>query len=418
MPQLVRLRHLDIVAEWEKFNREHSYASTSTARRGFNRYLKTLVIELEHYLLDSRAVAFCADCSTPNISSRLYSGYTARGSTLVCRACAAGYLRCGQCDVYYRVNPNRTQHNHRSRSCCSSSAQAFTIRNGEGSLSNDTRVAVGLPAGEITDVGIGAISGFLRESFLNEFYETQASDYDAARRTYNHKCTLANSLASLGNQWQTKQGNYAKRLSRLAYKDYGFKITPAQLTQIGNIASDHSKGVEYSIETTRKLNMPARVFAHAESCWWTSYRNSRCVLKTNGGFGIRAFENNQVAGRAWVMPLKKIGDGRRSRVELAFTYETLDADAYVVFNGYGTLHGYAPSRILSQMVGMTYRKIGFSAHPMYINSESGYLVAPVEIAEPYTDSSLVFSPSTHANLYETEHAEALRRSNTRERVNA
>ena len=40
------------------------------------------------------------------------------------------------------------------------------------------------------------------------------------------------------------------------------------------------------------------------------------------------------------------------------------------------------------MVGMTYRKIGFTCSPMYVNSEAGFLVAPEPIAEKYTDGRL------------------------------
>jgi len=58
------------------------------------------------------------------------------------------------------------------------------------------------------------------------------------------------------------------------------------------------------------------------------------------------------------------------------TFDTETPAAFVVFNGYGDLGGYAPARIMSHMAGMTYRKITFDAQPMYVNPGApgvGYL---------------------------------------------
>jgi len=75
----------------------------------------------------------------------------------------------------------------------------------------------------------------------------------------------------------------------------------------------------------------------------------------------------------------------------------------VVFNGYGALSGWAPARIMSHMAGWTYRKIGFSCGPMFINSDSGYLIAPEDIASKYNDGNhLSLSAEMHSSLFETE----------------
>jgi hypothetical protein len=84
------------------------------------------------------------------------------------------------------------------------------------------------------------------------------------------------------------------------------------------------------------------------------------------------------------------------------TFDTLSPDAFVTFNGYGSLGGYVAARIIAHMAGMTYRKVSLTLTPMYVNGDSGYLVAPEEIADPYTDGSYSVSMLAHSSLYQTE----------------
>jgi hypothetical protein len=77
-----------------------------------------------------------------------------------------------------------------------------------------------------------------------------------------------------------------------------------------------------------------------------------------------------------------------------------------VFNGYGDLSGYVPARIVAHMAGMTYRKIGFDCSPMYVNNNSGYLVASEEIAERYAKAgALHLYTDTHSRLHASESRE-------------
>jgi hypothetical protein len=64
------------------------------------------------------------------------------------------------------------------------------------------------------------------------------------------------------------------------------------------------------------------------------------------------------------------------------TFDTLGADGFVIFNGYGDLEEFAPARIMCEITGLPYKKINFdggseddSEDAMYINNESGYLIA-------------------------------------------
>ena len=284
--------------------------------------------------------------------------------------CATG-CTCGDCED---CGGSSCQYDD----CCTSPQQNFTVHNdGCEPLANDTRVTITLPAGAISADGLQAIRDYLRlqEGLRNLSYD----------------------LEYLGNEWQTRTGNYAKRLSRHAYKTHGVKLSQEVMSQVGNIARNHSTAVDVQIDVTRDLNQSPEAFYHDGSCWFTDYAgSSRCALKTNGGYGLRSFGTYSVSGRAWVMPLRQDEND-----ELAPTFETQTPDAFVVFNGYGDLSGYTAPRIVAHMAGMTYRKVGFDCDPMYINA-GGYIVAPEEIAKKYTDGSLSLSVQQHARLFDRE----------------
>lgn len=337
--------------------------------------------------------ASCSDCgksvSTDNMYGTLHDEY-------VCEQCANRYYSwCDECDGYYHHNYS-DEHEHNGGGCdCESPAQHFTMRNdGEPVLANDTRVTVALPSGVISDEGINQIRHLLRTVTYNIGYDT-VEDRDERNKWFD----FTYKIESLGSQWQTREGNYTKRLSKLAHKSGGLKITPEMLSKIGCIARDNSTAVDFQIEVTRDLNLPAEDFYHEDSCWWQSYYEGRCSLKSNGGIGMRTFDDRgRVQGRAWIMPIKVDDNGT-----LRATFDSLTPDAFMVFNGYGDLSGYAPARILSHMAGMTYRKISFYCDPMYVNGSSGYLVAPEALAVKYAEiGSVSLDEDTHSILYSRE----------------
>jgi hypothetical protein len=297
------------------------------------------------------------------------------GESYVCNSCRShNYSYCDSCEGYY-LDEDSDLHDHRNSGCCESGKPEFSIRNdGNEPLANDTRATVTLPAGIISAEGMREIRNYLqRQGYYDLSYYFEGS---------------------VGDHWQTKEGNFTKRLSRHAYKHHHLSLSPEVISHIGNIAGNHSRAVDVEIDVTRKLNESPGYFYHDDSCWWGGYSESRCALKTNGGFGIRSLNGNSVTGRAWVMPLKMKGS-------LVATFDTMTPDAFVVFNGYGDLSGYAPARIMAHLAGWTYRKIDFSCDPMYVNA-GGYIVAPEDIAGKYTDGSLRLSVRQHSNLLEEE----------------
>ena len=321
----------------------------------------------------------CEERYSPNDMTEALSGSD------ICESCRSSYYSwCDDCDGWY-PDEYSDDHEHSSGGdgCCTSPQPAFRIRNDSCEpLANDTKITVTLPAGTISAEGLAEI----------KYYLQREGQFD-----------LSYSVDAIGAQWQTREGNFAKRLSRHAYQAHQAKLTPDVLSQVGCIARDHSTAVDVRIEVSRDLNTSAADWYHEDSCWWGSYGESRCTLKTNGGFGIRSFsspDHHSPSGRAWVMPLRLSEDGR-----LKATFATMTADAFVVFNGYGDLSGYAAPRILAHMAGWTYRKIDFKASPMYVNA-GGYLVAPEEIAAQYTDGSVHLSVSQHSHLFERESVNA------------
>lgn len=315
-----------------------------------------------------------------------------------CDSCISNYYTyCENCETYYSDDSDEHDHDSSEDCDCESPVQTFSMRNdGEAPLSADTRVTVTLPAGVIDDAGILRIGYLLREKA--DTYDWDSDDARKLRRI------AYSTLESIGNLWQTKQGNFTKRLSRQAWKDYGYKLDDATMSTIGTIARDHSSSTsEHAIEITRDLNLSAADFGHEGSCWWQSYAYSRCSLKSNGGFGLRSFvgQAGHVSGRAWVQPLKCKSDDFDPSRAMSPTFDTVSPDAFVVYNGYGDMSGYTAARILAHMTGWTYRKIGFSAGNQYVNS-GGYLIAPENIASKYDNGTIVLDMGDHSNLHYSE----------------
>lgn len=301
---------------------------------------------------------------------------------LVCENCIASYYSyCDWCSGYYNESDS-DDHDHEEEEgmgCCDSPQTAFRVRNGSELLTNDTRAEIGLPS-RISPEGITQI-----RQLLMQHQEENPGYYHLSYRVRDE----------LTPEWQTREGNFTKRLSKLAYQRYAIKLSPETMSQVGTIARDHSKASSLEVEVTRELNMSADEFGNSGSCWWGSYRESRCALKTNGGFGLRSFSGHHVTGRAWVMPLKAGAYG------LEPTFDTESPDAFIVFNGYGDLSGYTPARIVAQMSGWTYAKVSFGCDPMYVNGSNGYLVAPEETIQKKA-TGLRLSVEQHADLYARE----------------
>lgn len=331
------------------------------------------------------------------------SSITYQGEYLpACYECIQSqFVYCGHCSEYYL----RTDDHDINHLCdCESPIKSFTLKNdGQPILANDTRIEYSMPAGHIDDSGIYEIKRMLRYS----------DHYENGQALSN----WAYVVDELEPVWQARRGNFTRRLSSAIYQasNRQMRIPADLLSRIGEMARNYTSDAHtFYLEFTREFNQSAAAFAHADSCYWQSYQESRCTLKHHGAIGMRAYESMDYAGnangRAWIMPMKykdiEAWDGETQR-QLRPSFDTMNADAFVVFNGYdysqnddGDGWGYVPARIFAHMQGMSYKKIGFSAEPMYINA-NGYLIAPENILSEV--SEIEWNLDAHDTMsYETE----------------
>lgn len=295
----------------------------------------------------------------------------------VCESCLSDFYYCDNCEEYCRsattVGNNYYcdscledcfywcdycgewvdhEHDHEPEDCdcdCNAPHRSFRFpNNGNGTVRQDERFEVTLPAGTIDPAG---------QCRIVDLLTGEGIDWCAARQA----------VENVGDQWQTKRGNYTRRLSRELYTSRKIKVGDHTLSEIGNIARQHSTDTsEWSVTFTRDLNLSAADFVHRESCYWGSYAASRCALKSWGGLGLRAFDHfGDPVGRVWVQPVN---------ADLEPTHDTEHAHGYVVFNAYGSLGQYEAARIVAHLTSLTYKKVTLESSIQYINA-GGVLVA-------------------------------------------
>ena len=265
---------------------------------------------------------------------------------------------CETCDTQY-ADCDGDDHAHKCE--CEAPNPSFEFpANGKGTVRENERLVVELPKGTIDEEGMYRIKCYLIDAIHDET-----------------RWVLDDVLAEVGPVWQQKRGNFTRRLSSALYKR-GTKLAPSDVSEIGNIARQHSSDTAtWNVEFTRDLNQSASFFYHSESCWWQSYAPSRCCLKSWGGLGMRTFDDgastHRPSGRVWIQPLNENYDA---------THDTLNAHAYVVYNAYGeNLTGYVAARIVAYLTGKTYKLIDFDTQvdDTYVNNDKGYLVASEEV---------------------------------------
>ena len=277
-----------------------------------------------------------------------------------CRTCVRDYLHyCEECDCWYS-DDYIEDHEH---GCdCEAPRPCFEFpADGHGTVKQNERLVVELAKGTISEVGMQQISNYVNS-------QTRWEKLDKVERVLNE----------IGPEWQKKTGNFTKRLSGALYKA-GIKLDKEVISEVGNIArANSSDEATWHIEFTRDLNLPAKDFFHSGSCWWGSLHASRCALKNWGGIGLRSFdpEFGNVTGRVWVQPMTYDNMSE----EFKPTHDAINADAYIVYNGYGTMQGYTGARIVAHLTGRSYKKIEFVVEDVYVNA-GGYLIASPELCE-------------------------------------
>jgi hypothetical protein len=385
-------------------------------RKGMTR--KTWVAFLQAVLTDpepAEGLTWCNRCDVPTAEALGSRRYGREDSEVACASCATflrecdmchtrvanretignqrvclecrneNFRACRACGIYISNDEYELHHKH-GVGCCESPALDFQLRWLDNPpLVSDTKTVITMGAGQVDPAGYDRLEAWLNQ---NGFFHESAV------------------LRRIEPTWQKKEGNFPKRLSKEVWKTYGRKVPEPAMAMIGTIGAEHSaKHAELTVMVSRRLNESASFWYHEGSCWWSSAYASRCALKTNGGFGIVTYSSprhSKPNGRCWVLPVK-----RGERGYLKPTFDTMDPDGFIVFNGYGALVDYSGARVMAALAGMSYTKIQFAPkNPLYVNS-GGYLVGSEEFVSQFTDGVVyMHTMEAHAKLFEQEQKEA------------
>ena len=171
--------------------------------------------------------------------------------------------------------------------------------------------------------------------------------------------------------WKTEDGKLPKRIARYYYQTYNIKLTPDVLSEIGNIARDHSQdGETYTFEFVDEFNWQAGDFGDWGSCFFGGRRSALVTLRENGAWAICFYdENGKGKARAWLF----------------------DRDTYlIVFNGYGFTNSSTLriAKILAAFKGQSYKYVMLRGGGIvYINNAAGYIVGELTEISPRSDIS-------------------------------
>lgn len=266
-----------------------------------------------------------------------------------------------------------SDHQPREASVCKPTHLAFefpALCTPQKSIKNDEIVTVTVAHGEVSNVGMGEIRNLIykRTGGTNRNYDGLNLHELANEETFDRT-------------WQTKEGNFPKRLAKHMLTERSMKLTEELMAEVGNIAKAYtSQTGKTHISLTRNLNLPASQFCNDGSCWWTDYATSRCEAKAYHAFGVRGWavedddQLDQPISRAWLIPLSVTATNRFGPTHV------LPADAYVLFNAYG-MEVLPFARIVAGMTGKSYKKIAFRGDHMYVNGEVGVLIAEQSVCD-------------------------------------
>lgn len=224
---------------------------------------------------------------------------------------------------------------------------------------------VQMPDGAITPHGIASLTRMF------EYVDMDQQEW----RALNPNIPFAY-LPPLPSDWQwvwktdsgTYRGKFTKRVQQYYHKAHGIRMPESFLEVVGNEARAHATdGLEYIFDFDDEFDWQDGDFGDGGSCYWSDYAGARLMLRNNGAYAIRFFdEAGEGYARAWVVP---IDDGK-----------------YIVFNGYGlqpdsTL---AITQILANWLGLGYRRIDIRApHMLYINGNRGYVIGHPDATQDF-----------------------------------
>jgi hypothetical protein len=300
------------------------------------------------------------------------------------------FFECDECKQTYHRN-YRAQHVERGDYCQQCNPPDASTCKTAGKLDFEFPALClevkAIKADEIVAVSIGG--GTIGQTGLIEIGSLILRK--TGNKTYGGGLNITNELygsnPEIGAEFQTKEGNFTKRLARYLLVNRSMKLNEEFMNEIGQMAQKYvSKPRDLRISITRDLNQPARRFANDGSCWWGGYYHTRCAFKGIGGMALRTFDaKGKVTGRAWLVALDK---------NLAPTLE-LPSEAYGVFNSYGAeFDNMAAGRLVAQLTGRSYKAVGMgyegaNSRRLYVNGARGVLIAEQSICDKTNKVDLI-----------------------------
>ncbi len=160
-------------------------------------------------------------------------------------------------------------------------------------------------------------------------------------------------------------GAFPKRVGKYYYQEHKRKLLPVQLSEIGNLASQHiPRALTYYATIQASFNWERGQFSDPDSCYWTCHKSAKNMILEEGGFTLKIYKddlrsNERGFARCWIIPY---------------------GDQFIVANGYG-LSTLAMTRIFARLMDDAYyHKIGLTNNgnnegDLWINGQGmAYLV--------------------------------------------
>ena len=214
---------------------------------------------------------------------------------------------------------------------------------------------------------------------------------ETIRRVHTLSSTPSINLAHYHNfDWRAhnKGGSFVKRWQKYVYKFYNKKLTPSQLTLIGNYVSNIAgPAKEYYFDFTRDLNWSSGDFGDEHSCFFALSCQSRRIFMNSGKvFAVRFFKKKKTMFDETHEYYKGLKGRARSWVYIH------NDSSMLLFNAYGHTAKLQAS-VLASAFGFSLKKVStcngnFEGMGFYLNHEGNYIIGKPEVIKEINDVSI------------------------------
>jgi hypothetical protein len=194
-----------------------------------------------------------------------------------------------------------------------------------------------------------------------------------------------------------KKGRILKRFANWIKSEHGVKLSDSMLGIIGDVLQRHLSDAEhtYFYDFTDSIDWNDGQFGKDESCWWGGYKESKDVYTSNGGWGMRFYQDanqddDNGIGRTWIYPHNGMLLG---------------------FNSYGVSRPQT-SKVLKAIfaehgIKLHYKQVSIEnsqdSEIPYINGDSGFVLYPDTMDGDNVPTSYDLDMETDHNKTRCEH---------------